>query len=96
MGEICKHAVGKQNSFPTLEHKENEEGKIVARLGRVADMIKETVVIIGAKRVIIVRHDIGESIRNVSTSDKFLGLARLVAQQEEGKYDATKEPFARC
>jgi hypothetical protein len=36
------------NNAPTFEHKEDEEGKVVAQLCRVANVIEETKVVVGA------------------------------------------------
>lgn len=58
-------------------------------------MIKETKMIIGSERIVVVGQHVGESVRNISTSDNFLGFTGLVGEQEERKNDtAYKEPLS--
>jgi hypothetical protein len=87
--------IRQDKSLPTFEGEEDKEGEVVASFGGVADMIKETKMIVGTKGVVIVGHDIGEGVRYISTSDDSLGFPGLVCQQYEGEDNATNEkPFA--
>lgn len=52
-------------------------------------MFKEAEVIIRAKGIIVVRHDISESIRDVAAGNDFLGFPRFVCKKEKPKNDAT-------
>lgn len=41
-------AISEEKSLPTLEGEEDKKGKVVAKFGGVADVVKETKVIVGA------------------------------------------------
>jgi hypothetical protein len=43
-------AISEEKSLPTLESEEDEKGKVVAKLGGVADVVEETKVVVGACR----------------------------------------------
>jgi len=54
-------------------------------------MIEKAEMVLGAKRIVIVCHDICEGIRYVPTCYNLLGLPRLISKEDEGEDDTADE-----
>lgn len=83
--------IGEEKSLPTLEGEEDKKGKVVAKFSGVADVVKETKVVVGAEGIVVVGQYVCEGEGDVATGDDFLCLARLVSHQQEGEDDTAKE-----
>jgi len=83
-------AISEEQTLPTFEREENEESKIIRYLRRLLNMVKKkTEMVIGTKGIVIVRHDICEGVRYVTTQYNPLGFPCLISKEEKGEYDTT-------
>jgi hypothetical protein len=71
----------------TLEREEHPERDGILLLLRLLDLAEEAVVVVRAEGVPLVRHDVGEGVRDVARLDDGAGLAGLPEQEEVREND---------